>query len=226
MKNLILLLLFSFQLTSCQNKVVNETPKEYIAKVNVLSETYRKDSLELVNAIRKDIEDHTGGYKSKIYDTESKVIIDTIMYSPNNERIFFFVITKGKNRKLYPQEMSDQEMIEASKYTRQSLDGFYFEGKAYVAYKKNDLIFMTQFYGITTARYDNIKSVRKRQRQIFFKEFSSINEEGYEYNINDIRFWENDFFWNKMKEKLNSEIEFKEMKKKNPENVYDPNDRK
>jgi hypothetical protein len=144
------------------------------------------------------------------------------MYSPNNERIFFFVITKSQNKKLYPKEMSEREMKEASRYSNLVLDGFHFQGKAYVAYKKNDTIFKTQFYGITTSEYENIESVRQRQRNIFFKEFSTVNEKGYEYNVDDKRFWDNDYFWDKMKRKLENEKEFEEMKITNPENIYEP----
>lgn len=225
MKRLILLIFINCNLVNCQHKIEKHTPKEYISKVNIPKEIYTKDSLVLVNSIKKDITEHKGGYYSNAFDSETKIIIDTIMYSPNNERLFFFVITKGQNRKLYPKEMTKEEMTEANKYSKLSLNGFNFQGKAHLAYKKNEIIFKTQFYGITTANYENIESVRERQRQIFFKEFSAVKEEGYEYNINDKRFWNNDIFWDEMKRKLEAEKELEEMKKTNPENVYDPRDK-
>lgn len=222
MKKIVIIFFLVCNLGSCQQKIEKPTPMEYISKVNVPIETYTIDSINLVKSIKKDILEHKGGYHSKAFDSENVVIIDTIMYSPNNERIFFFVITKGLNRKLYPRGMSEQEMIEASKYSNLSLDGYHFQGKAYVGYKKNGLIFKTQFYGITTAEYENKESVRQRQRQIFFNEFSAVNEKGYEYNINDERFWDNQNFWDKMYKKMVDEEEFENMKVINPENIYDP----
>ncbi|MBE9576078.1 hypothetical protein [Flavobacterium proteolyticum] len=221
MKKIILLLFVSYFLIYCQKKTEKLTPVKYISKINIEKQIYSKDSLTLVSSIQKDISEHKGGYHSKTFDAETLIIIDTIMYSPNNERIFFFVITKSQNKKLYPKEMSEQEMSEASKYSNLALDGSHFQGKAYVAYKKNDTILRTQFYGITTSEYENIESVRQRQRNIFFKEFSAVNEKGYEYNVDDKRFWDNDYFWDKMNRELENEKEFEEMKITNPENIYE-----
>jgi hypothetical protein len=222
MKKLIFIILLSCNFVKCQQKSEKQTPNNYISIVKVPKVNYSNDSLILVSSIKKDILEHKGGYNSKSFDIETKVIIDTIMYSPNNERIFFFVITEVENRKLYPKEMSEQEIEEASKYSKLSMNGFHYKGKGYIAYKRNDTIVNTQFYGITTASYENIESVRQRQRQIFFKEFSAVNETGYEFNINDKRFWDNKNFWDKMKRKLEEDKEFENMRLTNPENIYDP----
>lgn len=224
MKKLIFIVLLSYNLVNCQQKYEKHTPKNYISITKTSKVVYTKDSLNLVDYIKKDIFEHKGGYHSKSYDVNTKVIIDTIMYSPNFEKIFLFIITSDLNRKLYPKEMSEQEIIEASKHSSLSVDGHHFQGKAYIAYKKNDSIFKTQYYGITTAEYESIEAVRQRQRQIFFKEFSAVNEIGYEFNINDKRFWDNKNFWDMMNRKLEEEKEFENMKLTNPENIYDPKD--
>lgn len=226
-RNIIIALLLSFQIVSCQERKVELTPDEFISKVEVPSELYLKDSFELKELISIDIKEHKGGYSSKIYDEYTGIVIDTIMYSPDYEKLVFFVINKIENKKTYLDNISQSEIKAIEKQTKLAYNGYSYEGKTYVGIRDNNLL-RVEFLGMTIGKFkeEELNKLRKRQRQIFFEEYATVNEKGYEYNIDDIRFWDNVNFWDNIRQKEEKRKRFEETKKNNPENVYDPNDRK
>lgn len=226
-RNIIIALLLSFQIVSCQERKVKLTPDELVSKVEVPSEFYSKDSFELKKLVKLDIKEHKGGFSAKIYDEFTEIIIDTIMYSPDYEKLVFFVIDKIENKKTYPANISQEEIKAIENQTKLVYHGYSYEGKTYVGIRDNNLL-RIDFLGMTIGKFkkEELNKLRKRQRQIFFEEYSTVNEKGYEYNVDDRRFWNNVNFWDNVRKKEEKRKRFEETKKNNPKNVYDPSERK
>lgn len=197
MKKYIYLFCLCVQLVSCQNKTVKLTPKEFISKVEVSEKKYSQDSIKLTELIQKEIKEHKGDYYAKSYDEHTEIIIDSIIYSPDNKKTFFFIINRVENKKVYPDDLTPQEIEKIVKETELPYEGYHYEGKAYIGVREGvDNLIINNFFRINTAKYNTIKEVRTRLNQLFFEEYSAVNEKGYEYNPDDIRFWENKNVWN------------------------------
>ena len=102
MRKILILCFLIFQMAGCQNRKVKITPDEFISKENAPKDLYRSDSIQLVALIKKEIGKKKGAYGANFYDSSTKVIIDTIMYNSNLDRMVFFIIDKVENKKLYP----------------------------------------------------------------------------------------------------------------------------
>ncbi len=191
-------MILSFQFASCQNKSFEKTPKEFISKVNVPKRIYSSDSLNLVNLIKEEIRNHRGGYFSKAYDDSTEVIIDSILYSPNFDRLAFFIIDKKENKKTYPINWTEKDVESLNQNEKLSYNGYHYTGKAYIGIRKKDSLIIDNFFRITTAKYENIDEAKLRLKQLFFEEYSAVKEAGFEYNIDDVRFWKNKNVWNKI----------------------------
>lgn len=127
--------------------------------------------------------------------------IDTIFYGSNNNKVVFLALLTKKNEN--------------------STSGRQYIGECYIAYKNDGI---KDFYQLkySSTSTNSLNEVSGMIRKIYLKE---MNNNLGEYNIDDNRFWKSNIWV----EALNMEKkrkDFEEMKKNNPENVYDPNDRK
>ncbi|KQS53399.1 MAG: hypothetical protein DCE86_16610 [Flavobacteriaceae bacterium] len=220
-KSIIIILLFS-QLVSCQNRTVKETPKEFISKTQAPKSLLSKDSINLVHLIKEEIKLHKGGYHAESYDDDAVIIIDTIMYSPDFNRLVFFIIDKVENKKLYPKDWDKEKVKPIEKYGNLPYEGYHYNAKAYIALRANGTLQINNFFRLNINDYTNLGEIKNRQKQVFFQEFSAVNEKGFEYNPDDIRFWNNPNVWDKIKQDEAKWKSFNDEKLKNPKNVYEP----
>jgi hypothetical protein len=195
MKKYIYLFCLCVQIVSCQNRTIKPTPKEFVSKVKVPENIYSKDSIKLVELVKEEIKEHKGAYYAKFYDKHTEIIIDSIIYSPNHNKLFFFIINRVENKKVYPSNLTAQEIETIVKETKLPYEGYHYEGKAYIGVRKDNNLVINNFFRINTANYSSLKEVRARLNQLFFEEYSAVKENGYEYNPDDIRFWENKSIW-------------------------------
>ena len=86
---------------SCQNKSSGvPTPDDY-KYINLFTkEEYTQDSIFVHSKIKEFIREEAGPYYVKEHDSLTEVFVDTILYSPNHDKMATFVITKNSNDKL------------------------------------------------------------------------------------------------------------------------------
>lgn len=182
---------------SCQNKAIKLTPTEFKSDVRASEELYSKDSISLVKLIKEEIKEHKGSYYPKPYDENTQIIIDTIMYSSDYNKLTFFIIDRKENKKIYPDNFTKKEVNELIKdgHTKIPYDGHHFLGKAYIGIRKNSDLLINNYFRISTPHYNEMKEAKERLRESFFKEYSAIKHKGYEYNLDDKRFWDKKI-WN------------------------------
>ena len=199
MRKFIILILLSFQVVSCQNRTIKITPNEFLSKVKVPKDLYAKDSLKLVDLIKEQIKNHKEAYYPKAYDSLTVVVIDTIMYSKDLSKITFFIIDKVENKKTYPKGWNEEDVKSVEKYGNLPYEGYHYNAKAYIGVRKNDSIEIANFFRLEVGDFLNISELKIRQRQMFFEEYSAVKEKGFEYNLDDYRFWDNPNVWDYMK---------------------------
>lgn len=175
----------------------------YSNNIKISSALYSKDSVIIMTKIRDEIVKKEGGFYAPKYSSETFVHIDTIIYSPDSSRLISFIVNNAF--------FENKETL---------------EGKAYLGIRNNDTLNVV-FYGYNLNGFSpsDSEKIKKYQYQYFFNDFSKIEEEGYEYNVNDIRFWTNFKFWDKIEKNMESRADFEEMKKENPKDIYEPKNR-
>jgi hypothetical protein len=186
-----------------------DTPKAFLSHVEIKKENYSKDSVEIWKQLHYFLSNHKQSFYNKEYFDSTQVIIDTILYSPNFNKLSVFVITKNPT---YRQLIGDKTY------------DFYYDGYGYFGNKQKDTIDIT-WIGPLFLHSHSKQRVSNLLREYFFREFATIKDASgqyqYKYNLNDVRFWTCPI-WKEIDKKKEDEKEFEDMKKKHPENVYEP----
>ncbi|PZU78919.1 MAG: hypothetical protein DI529_17750 [Chryseobacterium sp.] len=165
-------------------KFYKETPKEYINNSTINKEKYSSDSASIVFQIQGFVEKHQESFYSKEYDKSTKIIVDTIIHSPDYKKIATFIIAKNSISK---------QQIPNGNYN------WYYDATCYLGIKKQDSFLLSWIGPNYTNSYD-MKDISKRIRTYFFKQRSSNpNNSDDKYNIDDIRYWNYDKDWQKIK---------------------------
>lgn len=180
------LLLFIIVCISCdRNQKAVDTPQEFKNKAEVSKEFYKTDSLKILNVLNKMVvshEDFFYSYSSEYVDsTHSKVLIDTILYNEDKNKIFVLVTVEFVAKEFRKEIDGKLKVLNNVKL----YDGIGIMIKS----KHENFIFKEYFHNI--GNYSLLADCKNYLRKLFFKELSTSNETGYNlYNIDDIRMWD------------------------------------
>ena len=206
-----ILLCFIFSLLySCEDmKQKKYTPKEFLNHTVIKKEDYSKDSITILKQLNVLLLKHEDFFHNKAYFDSTQLIIDSILYSPDFNKLAVFVITKNPT---YRQLMPDKDYE------------WYYDATCYLGVRQKDTISLSWIGPSFTNSYnrDELSSII---RDSYFTDFATKDTAGlhtYKYNLNDVRFWDSSI-WKEIEDKKTKKQEFEEEKKKHPENVYEPN---
>lgn len=204
----IFILLFPF-LYSCDGmKQKKYTPKEFLNHTVIKKEEYSKDSIEIVNQLKGFLLKQEDFFNNKAYFDSTQLIIDSIIYSPDFNKLAVFVITKNPvNRQLVQNKNYD----------------WYYDATCYLGLRKNDTISLS-FIGPSFTNSYNKSELSSIIRDSYFTDFSTKDTAGlltYKYNMNDVRFWDCTI-WKEIENKKIKKQELEVEIRKHPENVYEP----
>lgn len=157
------------------------TEKEFLNHTINSKQNYFQDSIKLLDQLNLYLQNHEQSFHSKAYFDSTELILDTILYSIDFNKIALFVITKNPTyRQLAPD--IDHE--------------WYYDAFCYLAIRKSgsdsfDLKWLKNFYPINW--YDK-REISDLIKDMYFTEFSTIKDSSgasmYKYNLDDIRFWD------------------------------------
>ena len=185
-----------------------DTPNQFLNKTVTKKEDYTKDSLTISAKLKGLLLQHEDFFYSKEYFEGTDIIIDTIIYSPDLNKLAVLVLTKNPtSRQLMPTE---NEM-------------WYYNATSYLGIRQGDTISLTRLGPDFTNSTDK-QEQSNYIRQACFRTFVSkdtTEKYAYKYNLNDIRFWTSSV-WQKIEEDKIKKKEFDEEKMKHPENIYEP----
>ncbi len=204
----LLIIVFPF-LYSCDGmKQKKYTPKEFLNHTVIKKEDYNKDSIEVVKQLKGFLLKQEDFFHNKAYFDSTQLIIDSIIYSPDFNKLAVFVITKNPvHRQLVPDKNYD----------------WYYDATCYLGIRKNDTISLS-FIGPSFTNSYNKSELSSIIRDSYFTDFATKDTIGlhtYKYNMNDVRFWDCSI-WKEIEDKKIKKQEFEEEKRKHPENVYEP----
>lgn len=151
---------------------------------------------------------HEDFYYSQENFEGTEIIIDTILYSPEYDKLVILMITKNPtSRQLRPEK---NEL-------------WYYDATSYLGVRQNDSIILSQL-GYNFNNSNDLSALSHILRQASFRTFVSKDTTGvnsHKYNLNDIRFWTSQE-WEEIELDKIKRIEFEKEKREHPENIYDP----
>lgn len=153
------------------------TPIEQLYKVEISHADYAADSLKLHNQLRQLLKGHEESFYSKEYFDSTQIIIDTIVYNTELDKLATFVITKNPTyRQRSPDKTSE----------------WYYDATCYLGLKERDTILLS-WIGPNFSNSMNINELSEIIRDACFTGFArkdTTNGGLYQYNLNDKRFWD------------------------------------
>lgn len=163
----------------CNNVEQGLTPSEYIYKDTVDDKIYNQYKSLLTDSIKSFIKAKGSPYYPKEFDEQTEIFIDTILFSPQRNRIAFFVITKNSNDKLL---------------NKGSEDEYHYDANCFVGQLEDDFWDIRWLNAINLTRYPTPMEASHRIREAYFNLFNRRKDiDGnslYKYNLNDKRFWD------------------------------------
>jgi hypothetical protein len=185
-----------------------DTPDQFLNKTVTKKDDYTKDSLTISAKLKSLLLQHEDFFYSKEYFEGTDIIIDTIIYSPDFNKLGVLVLTKNPtSRQLMPTE---NEM-------------WYYNATSYLGIRQSDTIRLSRL-GLDFKNSTDKQEQSNYIRQACFRTFVSkdtTEKYAYKFNLNDVRFWTSSV-WQKIEEDKIKKKEFEEEKIKHPENIYEP----
>lgn len=198
--------LFFYSCEGIKQKIY--TPKEFLNHTVIKQESYIKDSVQIIRQLQVSLINHEDFFNNKAYFDSTQLIIDTILYSPDFNRLAVFVMVKNPTyRQLVPDRNYD----------------WYYEATCYLGIRQKDSISLNWIGPSFTNSY-NKTELSNIMRDSYFTNFATKDTVGlytYKYNLNDIRFWDSNI-WEEVQNKRLKKQEFENEKKNHPENIYEP----
>lgn len=129
------------------------TPKEFVSQTPVPAAVYAKDRRTLLGQLYEYLDAHEKSFHSNEYFDSTIIIIDTILYSPNFNKLATFVITKNPTYRL----ISPNETYR-----------WYYNAYCYLGMRDSltdtfNLKWLTKFYGNSQALINNFIRLMRRE---------------------------------------------------------------
>ncbi|MEO8150669.1 MAG: hypothetical protein ABI723_23760 [Bacteroidia bacterium] len=208
MLQILLIALLSFFSSCGQFREKKITPNEFLNHTVIKKERYSKDSLEILIQLKIFLSKHEDFFYNKAYFDKTLLIIDTIIYSPDFNKLAVFVITKNP---MYRQPYSDGK------------NEWYYDATCYLGLRQSDTISLS-WWGPNFTNSTDEEELSLIIRDSYFTEQArgdTIKANTYKYNLNDVRFW-GSYVWNEIEEEEIKKKEFELEKINHPENVFEP----
>lgn len=160
------------------------TPKEFLNHTIVDKTVYTKDSTSIVIKLSRYLAAHRSFFENSSYFDSTQIILDSIIYNGEQDKLVVFVIAKNPTRR---------QMIQDSR------GDYYYDATSYLAIRKADT-FLLRWTGPNFTNCIDKNAVSRYVRNACFTNF--YNEDSsdlYRYNMNDTRFW-NAPIWGKTDE--------------------------
>ncbi len=185
-----------------------DTPKMFLSHVVNRKEDYNKDEVKILNRLQYFLKYHQQSFYTKVYFDSTQLIVDTLIYSGDLNKLAVFVITKNPTYR---------QAIQNNGYD------WYYDGYCYLGIKEKDTIYLSWINPGFGHSYDK-QNISNKLKTYYFRLFAARKDTNgqykYGYNLNDTRFW-NCRIWNEINEDILRQKKIEEEKKNHPENIYE-----
>jgi hypothetical protein len=155
------------------------TPNEFLNSPEINETIYNKDKDVIISQIQHFLSTHSKSFYSKEYFDSTILGIDTILYSPDQEKIAVFIFTKNPITR-----QSDPNF----KYT------YYYDASCYLGKRQIDTFDLKWLNRFSLINFYSQQEVTNDLRKMYFTEFATLKngDNTYTYNVNldDKRFWD------------------------------------
>jgi hypothetical protein len=185
-----------------------DTPDQFLNNTINKKENYTKDSLLISQKLKRFLLQHEDFFCSSEYFEGTEIIIDTIVYNPDLNKLGILILTKNP---------TSRQLISAKN------EMWHYCATSYLGIRQNDTISLFHLGSnfVNFKDKSELSNIIREDRFRFFVSKDTTRKYAYKYNFNDIRFWTSSV-WQKIEEDIIKSKEFEEMKLKHPENVYEP----
>lgn len=174
MKKGFLSIIFLIGILSCNGRS-SSTTASYKNKSVIDINLYRDDSVKVHHILEKMLTEHLHPFTPvSQFDIDTKLYIDSIIYSPDKLRMIVFLITRNSTDKLLKKENGEQ----------------YFYNANYLFASREDGITIYDYVGFNLVYYYNYDSIKQRLHEYCFSDLAR----DHKFNIDDVRFWNSDEF--------------------------------
>lgn len=153
------------------------TPEQYLSTSIPSKENYNKDGLILVNLLKKELNNHEGFFNNTSYFDSTRIMVDTIIYSPDFTKIAAFIVVKNPTYRQISPDLKHK---------------YYYDATCYIGIRKNSSFDLSMAGPIFTNSV-SYQAISSDLRNACLKTFVT-NDGLYKYNMNDKRFW-NSSIW-------------------------------
>lgn len=164
------------------------TPNKFLSSVTINKYLYKRDSFEIIKQLRGSLLDHKDFFDNSAYDDSTQLIVDSIVYSSDYNRLAVLVLTKNPVQK---------QLVPDQRYS------WYYDATCYLGIRRTDTVILRWLGPVYTNAY-NREVISKDIRNAIFitfarKDTSKANI--YRYNLNDVRFWKS-IIWERYFDKV------------------------
>ncbi len=154
------------------------TEEIFKTRVIIKESIYRSDSLQILTNLKDYLQHNSQSFYSAAYFDSTGLILDTILYSPDNKRLVVFVLTRNHTtRQLEPNENYK----------------WYYDGYCYLGHREKNGIRLSWFRRFNLVNYYDEQEAKSRLREYYFTRLAAVRDTDgslmYKFNVDDKRFW-------------------------------------
>lgn len=153
----------------------SDTPSHYLSLKKVTRDNYNRDSLNVVGILKEMRIKKMDFFNNKSYNDSTVLIIDTLLYSPNLNKIAVLLITKN---------------LTSNQLSPDKTNLYYFDATCYLGIRNKDSISL-KWIGPLFTNSPEFNYASQDIRLACLRSFATHDTtDDYEFNMNDIRFWD------------------------------------
>lgn len=167
---------------SCGNDNYKATPLKFKSVVKINKASYIADKNQICLVIKKMVNAKINPFDIKEYDKNTRIFVDTIIYSPDKTRLITFIITKNNTEKLLKKENNEN---------------YYYNANYLFCVKNNttNVIGVFDYSSFNLVNFYSYKEIKEALYDYcFYRLFGESTQENIHYNIDDSRFWQSKDF--------------------------------
>ncbi|MFX1704195.1 hypothetical protein PV783_09595 [Chitinophaga sp. CC14] len=162
--------------TNLWKNIYTRTPEEFVSQVTVEKERYTIDSTRLLRELYDDISSDKLSFYGN-FNSETKLLIDSILYSPDQHKLVVLLLAKNPTYQLekYPKKYK-----------------WYYIANCYIGKREGDSFILKHSGPFVGSNFDEWEISDDLKAACFWK---NENKSTGSHNMNDSRFW-SDHVWN------------------------------
>jgi hypothetical protein len=166
---------------SCGTDNYKGTPINFKSRVKIDKPNLITDKKQINSIIKKMIVEKVNPFDLNVYDENTVIFVDTLIYSPDQTRLVAFIVDRNNTEKLVKKENNERYYYNAT----------YLFGKK----DKTGNIGIFDYCHFGLVNFYSYKEIREAlYNYCFYRLLGESTQENIHYNVDDVRFWKSKDF--------------------------------